>query len=133
MRVDWQHRYSRFRVIHLLAICLSFTVILNIKNAAMIVVCRWQDQPPVKLSVNDPRPAPKGGTLEISYFVSPVTGKPENPRELLQMLLNARAASDNPGRFELKQTGQVFHAIPEQVKDVRGRWVHQASICTCFM
>ena len=176
MRVDWQHRYSRFRVIHLLAIFLSFTVALNIKNAAMIVVCQGQDQPPVKLSVNDPRPVaeavkqlqekygwiityedprlsnesdlldetdpkyrqahpggkraltPKGGALEISYFVSPVTGKPENPRELLQMLLNAHAASDNPGRFELKQTGRVFHVIPEQVKDVRGRWAHQASI-----
>jgi len=176
MRVDWQHRYSRFRVIHLLAIFLSFTVALNIKNAAMIVVCQGQDQPPVKLSVNDPRPVaeavkqlqekygwiityedprlsnesdlqdetdpkhrqahpggkraltPKGGTFEISYFVSPVTGKPEDPRELLQRLLNAHAASDNPGRFELKQTGRVFHVIPEQVKDVRGRWAHQASI-----
>jgi len=176
MRVDWQHRYSRFLVIHLLAIFLSFIVALNIKNAAMIVVCQGQDQPPVKLSVNDPRPmaeavkqlqekygwvityedprlsnesdllvetdpkhrqdhpggrralTPKGGTLEISYFVSPVTGKPENPRALLQALLNAHAASDNPGRFELKQTGQVFHVIPEQVKDIRGRWVHQTSI-----
>ena len=56
MRVDWKHRYSRFRVIHLLAIFLSFTVALNIKYAAMIVVCQGQDQPPVKLSVNDPRP-----------------------------------------------------------------------------
>ena len=56
MRVDWQHRYSRFRVIHLLAIFLSSTVALNIKYAAMIVVCQGQDQPPVKLSVNDPRP-----------------------------------------------------------------------------
>src|SRR6266498_3985422 len=175
MRVDWQHRYSRFRVIHLLAIFLSFAVALNIKNAAMIVVCQGQDQPPVKLSVNHPRPlaegvkqlqekygwiityedprlasesdlldetdpkysqahpggrralTPKGGTLEISYSVSPVTGKPENPRALLQMLLNAHAASANPGRFELKQNGQIFHVIPEQVKDVRGRWVRQAS------
>lgn len=72
--------------------------------------------------------APKGGRLEISYFVSSATGKPENPRALLQMLLNAQAASANPGRFELKQTGQVFHVIPAQVKDVRGRWIHQASI-----
>jgi hypothetical protein len=176
MRVDWRHLYSRFRVIHLLAIFLSFTVALNIKNAAMIVVCQGQDQPPVKLSVNDPRPvaeavkqlqekygwiityedprlvnegdlldvtdptylqahpggsralAHKGGHLEISYFVSSATGKPENPTALLQMLLNAHAASANPGRFELKQSGQVFHVIPAQVKDVSGRWVHQASI-----
>src|SRR5262245_27186154 len=176
MRVDWQHRNSRFRVIHLLAIFLSFTMALKIKNAAMIVVCQGQDQPPVKLSVNDPRPVaeavkqlqekygwiityedprlayesdlvdetdpkysqahpggsraltPKGGRLEISYFVSSATGKPENPKALLQTLLNAHAASANPGRFELRQSGQVFHVIPAQVKDVSGRWVHQASI-----
>jgi hypothetical protein len=72
--------------------------------------------------------APKGGHLEISYFVSQATGKPENPKALLQMLLNAHAASANPGRFELRQTGQVFHVAPSQVKDIRGRWAHQASI-----
>ncbi|MCG3161304.1 MAG: hypothetical protein JMDDDDMK_02455 [Acidobacteria bacterium] len=71
---------------------------------------------------------PKGGRLEISYFVSSATGKPENPRALLQMLLNAYATSANPSRFELRQTGQIFHVIPSQVKDVRGRWVRQASI-----
>jgi hypothetical protein len=176
MRVDWLHLYSRFRVINLLAIFLSFTAALNIKNAAMIVVCQGQDQPPVKLSVNDPRPVaeavkqlqekygwiityedprlvnesdlldetdteyrqahpggrraltPKGGRLEISYFVSSATGKPENPRALIQTLLNAHAESANPGRFELRQSGQIFHVIPSQVKDASGRWVHQASI-----
>jgi hypothetical protein len=176
MRVDWRHLYSRFRVIHLLVIFLSFTVALNIKNAAMIVVRQGLDQPPEKLSVNDPRPvaeavkqlqekygwiityedprlsnesdlldetdpkyrqahpggrralAPKGGRLEVDYFVSPVTGKPENPGALLQLLLNAHAASANPGRFELKQTGQIFHVIPSQIKDASGRWVHQTSI-----
>lgn len=71
---------------------------------------------------------PKGGRLEISYFVSSATGKPENPGALLQMLLNAHAATANPGRFELRQTGQVFHVIPSQAKDVRGMWARQSSI-----
>jgi hypothetical protein len=176
MHVNWQHHYSRFRVIYLLAIFLPFTAALKIKHTAMIIAYQGQEQPSVKLSVDDPRPlaeavkqlqekygwvityedprlinesdlldetdpkyrqahpggmralTPKGGHLEISYFVSPATGKPENPKALLQMLLNTYATSANPGRFELKQTGQIFHIIPAQAKDIRGRWVHQASI-----
>ena len=176
MRVDWRHRYSRFRVIHLLAIFLSFTVALNIKNTAMIVVCQGQDQPAVKLSVDDPRPVaaavkllrdkyglaityedprfvyesdlvdetdpkyrqahpggvraltPKGGRLEISYAVSPVTGKPENPRATLQMLLDAHASTGYPGRFRIKLDSQYFHIIPAKIKNGSGEWVDQGSI-----
>jgi len=72
--------------------------------------------------------SPKGGHLEINYVVSPLTGKPETPLTLLQQLLDVYAASDNPGRFRLKQTGRFFHVVPRQVKNNRGQWVDQGSI-----
>src|SRR5215468_1045698 len=56
MHVNWQHHYSRFRVIYLLAIFLPITAALKIKHTAMIIAYQGQGQPSVKLSVDDPRP-----------------------------------------------------------------------------
>lgn len=71
---------------------------------------------------------PRNGPLNLSYEVSPETGRPEDPAEVIQTVLNAHAANGNPGLFRLEQTGEVFHVVPAQVKDRDGRWVEHSSI-----
>ncbi|MBI1747001.1 MAG: hypothetical protein HYR55_10490 [Acidobacteria bacterium] len=71
---------------------------------------------------------PKGGKIDIAYSVSPTTGKPENLAALLQMLLDAHAANDNPGVFRVEQSGEILHVVPAQAKNTEGQWVEQSSI-----
>ncbi len=71
---------------------------------------------------------PKGGQIDVSYNVSPKTGRPDNPAALIQMILDAHAARGNPGVFRLIQTGGIFHVVPVQAKNKAGQLVDQGSI-----
>lgn len=57
---------------------------------------------------------PKGGRVEIRYFVSSTTGKPESPASLLEMLVDDHARRSNPGRFQVKVLGGLDSVIPVQ-------------------
>src|SRR5215813_3676727 len=55
---------------------------------------------------------PKGGRVEIRYFVSPITGKPESSTRLLEMLVDNHATRGNPGRFEVISIAGLNSVIP---------------------
>lgn len=57
---------------------------------------------------------PRGGRIEIRYFVSPTTGKPESSVSLLEMLIDDHARRGNPGRFQVKVIAGADYVIPVQ-------------------
>ena len=57
---------------------------------------------------------PKGGSLNLSYDISPETNKPDSPAALIQTVLDANTSSHNAGIFHLQQEGQIFHVFPAQ-------------------
>lgn len=58
---------------------------------------------------------PKGGRVEIQYFLSPATGKPESPTNLLEMLVADHTNRGNPGQFQVK----VFDGV-NSVQPIEG-------------
>jgi len=71
---------------------------------------------------------PRGGLLQFTYKTSPDTGQPSDMADALAAILEANDWADFGGRFEIRQSGDVFHVIPVQVRDAEGQWVHQGSI-----
>jgi hypothetical protein len=71
---------------------------------------------------------PKGGQININYILNSQTGKPDNPVQLIQQILDDHATRGNPGVFRLMQTGQIFHVVPAMVKNSQGQWVAQRSV-----
>jgi hypothetical protein len=57
---------------------------------------------------------PRSGRVEIRYFVSPATGKPESSANLLEMLVDDHATRGNPGRFQVKLIAGLDSVIPVQ-------------------
>jgi hypothetical protein len=57
---------------------------------------------------------PRDGRIEIHYFVSPTTGKPESSAKLLEMLVDDHARRGNPGRFQVKVFDGLDSVIPMQ-------------------
>lgn len=57
---------------------------------------------------------PKGGRLEIRYFVSPNTGKPESSTSLLELLIEDHTRRGNPGQFQLKMIEGLDSVVPVQ-------------------
>ena len=57
---------------------------------------------------------PKGGRVEIRYFVSVATGKPESSTKLLEMIVDDHATRGNAGRFQVKTIAGLDSVIPTQ-------------------
>ncbi len=72
--------------------------------------------------------SPKGGSLEITYQMSPGPVRSDEMRHVIQRILDAHAERNNPGRFRLQQEGEMFHVIPAQYRDSSGRLVNVGSI-----
>jgi hypothetical protein len=63
---------------------------------------------------------PKGGSLEITYQMSPGPVRSDEMRDVIQRILDAHAERNNPGRFRLQQEGEIFHVIPTHAKNSAG-------------
>jgi hypothetical protein len=72
--------------------------------------------------------SPKGGSLEITYQMSPGPVRLDEMRHVIQRILDAHTERNNPGRFRLQQEGEIFHVIPAQYRDSSGRLVNTGSI-----
>lgn len=72
--------------------------------------------------------SPKGGSLEITYQMSPGPVRSGEIRHVIQRILDAHAERNNPGRFRLQQEGEIFHVIPAQYRNSSGRLVDVGSI-----
>jgi hypothetical protein len=71
---------------------------------------------------------PKGGSLEITYRMSPGPVRLDEIRYVIQRVLDDHAERNNPGRFRLQQEGEIFHVIPAQYRDSSGRLADARSI-----
>ncbi|MBO0862107.1 MAG: hypothetical protein J2P21_27160 [Chloracidobacterium sp.] len=70
---------------------------------------------------------PKRGSLEVTYYTSrPIIS--DEIRSAIQKVLDANAEKNYPGRFRLRQEGEMFHVEPTQVRDRVGRLVNVRSI-----
>lgn len=78
---------------------------------------------------NGPRALiPKRGSLEVTYYTSPGPIRSDEIRSAIQKVLDAHAEKNYPGRFRLRQEGEMFHVEPIQVRDRFGRLVSVESI-----
>jgi hypothetical protein len=57
---------------------------------------------------------PRGGRIEIHYFISPATGKPESSASLLEALIDDHARRGNAGQFQVKMIAGLDSVIPAQ-------------------
>lgn len=71
---------------------------------------------------------PFGGTLNISYSVSRLSERPENPSELIDQVLSAYAEFAGERVFRLEQDDKFIHVIPNKIRNGSGEWVEQGSI-----
>ncbi|MGH9878693.1 MAG: hypothetical protein ACRD5H_13740 [Nitrososphaerales archaeon] len=71
---------------------------------------------------------PKRGSLEVTYYKSPGPIRSDEIRSAIQKVLDAHMEKNYPGRFRLRQEGEMFHVEPIQVKDRFGRLVSVESI-----
>ncbi len=71
---------------------------------------------------------PKRGSLEVTYYTSPGPIISDEIRSAIQKVLDAHAEKNYPGRFRLRQEGEMFHVEPTQVRDRFGRLVNVGSI-----
>ena len=62
---------------------------------------------------------PKGGSLTVSYPVSPETGMPNSPAAVTQKVLDAGAAGGGAS-YRLMQSDETFHIVPAQAKNRLG-------------
>lgn len=68
--------------------------------------------------------APGRGRLELTYPVE-AGGVPADPAALLRELVDLHNAEGNPGRFEVRQEGEIFHLVPVAAMDQHGKSVAQ--------
>jgi hypothetical protein len=71
---------------------------------------------------------PYGGILRVRYEVERGSGRPPDAEALILAVLDAQRETGNGGIFRFVRSGDVFHVIPEQVRDEKGEWVEQASV-----
>ena len=63
---------------------------------------------------------PAGRQINVDYPISTKTGKLDDPRQMLQLLLDAHTLLGNPELFRFMQNGEVFHIVPSQVRNTSG-------------
>ena len=71
---------------------------------------------------------PRGGALTVDYDVATATNAPSDRATVIQQLLDAQAASGNPGRFRLERNGQIVHVIPAFSKNSAGELVPEEPV-----
>jgi len=71
---------------------------------------------------------PRAGAIQLSYSLSPLTGKPENPDALIREILDTHLANGGGSQFELIQQDDVFHVVPVMVRNSAGSWVATRSV-----
>jgi hypothetical protein len=71
---------------------------------------------------------PRDRSFELTYSLSPATGKLEHPDALIRKILDAHLAAGGGSQFELIHQGHVFHVVPGMVKDSNGAWAAARSI-----
>lgn len=71
---------------------------------------------------------PRGGVIQLTYSVSPSTGKLEYADAVLRRVLDAHVANGGGSQFELIQQDDVFHVVPVMVKSSAGAWIATRSV-----
>lgn len=71
---------------------------------------------------------PRGGAFEAAYEVAEDTGEPVDLTAAIQGLIDANNQAPHGAHFALTRSGDVFHVVPAEIRDGRGRWVPQRSI-----
>lgn len=71
---------------------------------------------------------PREGAMQLTYSVSPSTGKLEHADALVRRVLDAHLATGAGSQFELVQQDDVFHVVPVMVKNSAGAWKATRSI-----
>jgi hypothetical protein len=71
---------------------------------------------------------PRGGPLELTYSISPTSGKPEHIDALIRKILDTHAASGRGSQFGLTQEGNTFHVVPVMLKSSQGTWKATTSV-----
>jgi hypothetical protein len=66
--------------------------------------------------------------LRAAYDVSQDTGEPVDVRGAIQKLIDANNQARQGGQFEVLRSGETFHVVPTQVRDIQGRWIPQRSV-----
>lgn len=62
---------------------------------------------------------PRGGAIQLSYSLSPSTGKIENPDAVIRKVLATHLANGG-SQFDLIRQDDVFHVVPARVKNSAG-------------
>ncbi len=70
---------------------------------------------------------PKGGAFSFAYSPGP-DEQVVNPQQLLNQLLEAYAATTNPGSFGLVKTDGMFHVVPTAAKTADGQVIPSRSV-----
>ena len=68
------------------------------------------------------------GSVYAEYQVRTESGDLIDPETALTRLINAYNSGNNPGRFDLSRTGDIFHVVPEQSLNTEGRWIPEIPI-----
>ena len=71
---------------------------------------------------------PLGGALELTYSISPTSGKPEQVDALIRKILDTHVAGGRGSQFELTQEGNTFHVVPVMLKCSQGTWKATTSV-----
>lgn len=71
---------------------------------------------------------PLGGSLELTYSISPTSGKPEQVDALIRKILDTHVANGGGSQFELTQDGSTFHVVPVMLKSSQGTWKATTSV-----
>ena len=75
----------------------------------------------VKGVAGKPLIIPAGSRYEVELIPS-ATAPLLTPMAVLDAVLQQHEATGQPGRFRVQQDGQVYHLIPDQVKNTKGQW-----------
>jgi hypothetical protein len=71
---------------------------------------------------------PREGAIQLTYSLSPSTGKLEHPDALIRKVLDTYRANGGGSQFELIQQDDVFHVVPVMVKNSAGVLVATRSV-----
>ena len=71
---------------------------------------------------------PANEVFNATYYVSAVTGKPEDWAATLRQLIGDYEIGGRGGRFRITRTEDVFHIIPTHARNSNGQWVENTSI-----
>ena len=71
---------------------------------------------------------PRGGAMQLTYTLSPSSGKLEGLDAVVRKVLDSNVASGGGAQFELIQQDDVLHVVPVMLKNSEGAWVATRSI-----